>query len=128
MMDEAETSFRYPPYNLSIGLITEIISKFQDNGVLSFFTTFIFSVTYFCKLTFKIILSSSSDDSNFLNEYIKRVQFDLIQHKSYTDTAIYLNDYLENFNVVVNYLYENSFKNYPDFPKFSVFRLMVGFI
>lgn len=74
-MDEAESNFKYSPFNLNFDLINETSLKFQDNGLLSFFTTFIFSVTYFCKLNYKIILTCSGKDEIFLNEYVKRVLY-----------------------------------------------------
>jgi len=54
----------------------------------------------------------------FVNEYVKR-------YKSFVDTAIYMNDYLENLNVIVNYVYDILWKGFPSFPKFSILRFMV---
>jgi hypothetical protein len=62
---------------------------------------------------FRIIL-----DQIFLNEYIKR-------SKSFFEAASTLNEEMENFNVLINYLYESFFPNYPCFPKFSIYRFMV---
>jgi hypothetical protein len=62
---------------------------------------------------FRIIL-----DQIFLNEYLKR-------SKSFFEAAGGLNEEMENFNVLINYLYESFFPNYPCFPKFSIYRLMV---
>lgn len=62
----------------------------------------------------------TSNDQLFLNEYLKR-------YKSYIDCSIYMNDYLENFNVLVNYAYElsNTKSKLHVFPKFSILRLMI---
>jgi len=58
---------------------------------------------------------------DFLNEYIKR-------YRSFIDAALYLNDKFENFNVLINYLYENLSpnENNDNLPKFSILRLMLG--
>jgi hypothetical protein len=95
-------------------------------------------ISIFCKFSYEYIKkyqnhnnnnnttqnSNSSDNQNeildqlLLDEYLKR-------SKSYFEAAKYLDEQLENLNVVVNYIYENEFKNYPCFPKFSFYRFMV---
>lgn len=62
--------------------------------------------------------NQNTSDQLFLSEYLKR-------YKSFFDAAIHINEEMENLNVLVNYLYENSFQHYPSTPKFSIYRLMV---
>ena len=72
MIDDAE-NLKYLPLNLTFNLVTETNKKYDNNAVLNFFNSFIYSLTYFCKLNYKIILNCNNDDNVFLNEYIKRV-------------------------------------------------------
>lgn len=53
-----------------------------------------------------------------LNEYLKR-------YKAYIDASTHLNEYLENFNVLINSVYEHLTQSVTVYPKFSVFRLMI---
>ena len=76
------------------------------------------SITHFCKISFSYLFKYINDDNMFVNEYVKR-------YKSFVDTAIYMNDYLENLNVIVNYVYDILWKGFPSFPKFSILRFMV---
>jgi hypothetical protein len=59
-----------------------------------------------------------SNDQLFLDCYIKR-------YKAYIESAVYINELLENLNVLVNYLYETLYSDYPKNPKFSIYRLMI---
>ena len=72
LLDDLD-NIKYTPLNLTFNLIAEILKKYENNSVLNFFTSFIYSLTYFCKLNYKIILNCYHDDNIFLNEYIKRV-------------------------------------------------------
>jgi hypothetical protein len=110
----------------------------ENQNPLNFILNSIFSkISIFCKFSYEYIKkyqnnnnnttfqnSNSSDNINhildqlLLDEYLKR-------SKSYFEAAKYLDEQLENLNVVVNYIYENEFKNYPCFPKFSFYRFMV---
>jgi hypothetical protein len=58
-------------------------------------------------------------DQFFINEYTKR-------YRSFVEAAMYLNDYLENLNVIVNLVYDANEQIYSTLPKFSVMRLMMS--
>ena len=95
------------------------MKRFQertDNTILFILGSILLSVTHFCKLSYNYIKKYVKNYKAFLNEYTKR-------YKSYIESAIYLNDYLENLNVIVNLLYE--MKVCLNFPKFSVFKMMI---
>jgi hypothetical protein len=65
------------------------------------------------------------NDLLIMNEYIKR-------YKAYVDSSISMNQYLENLNVIINYVYDFTFSsreckmNKEGAPKFSIFRMMIG--
>lgn len=91
-----------------------------DNRLIFILLGLNMTIAHFCRLNYKYILKHNCDKL-FLNEYQKR-------YKSFIEAAVYLNNQLENLNVLVNYAYEfiqnKSFNNQTNFPKFSVFKLM----
>jgi hypothetical protein len=89
-----------------------------DNRLLFILNSLNLSVTHFCQLSFNYIRKFEQFDQFFINEYTKR-------YRSYVEAAIYLNDYLENLNVLVNYVYDTNEQFYSTLPKFSVMRLMM---
>lgn len=104
-----------------INISSKLISKLQNqtNSRLIFILNCLnLTVTHFCQVSYGYIMKYFNNDTLFLNEYTKR-------YKSFVDSATYLNDYLENLNVLVNYSYEILHENLPCFPKFSVLRLMI---
>lgn len=82
--------------------------------LLDIFDSLTLSVTHFCQLSYNYITKYS--DKYLINDYVKR-------YKSYVDASVHLNEYLENFNVLVNSVYEQLSNNSVS-PKFSIFRLM----
>ena len=73
LLDEEIGSFKYSQATLIFQNMCTTLDKVKDNSVLCLFHTLIYSLTYFCRLSYKIIISSNVEDSAFLNEYIKRV-------------------------------------------------------
>jgi hypothetical protein len=100
---------------------SKIIEDYQiknSNHILCLLHSIVLTMVHFCKLSFQYIIKYQNDEKFFLDSFIKRYQ-------SYVEAAIYINENLENINVVVNYLYETLFKDYPNNPKFSIYRLMI---
>jgi hypothetical protein len=89
-----------------------------DNRLLFILNCINLSVTQFCQLSYNYINKYEQYDQFFINEYTKR-------YRSYVEAAIYLNEYLENLNVLVNYVYDANEQIYSTLPKFSVMRLMM---
>jgi hypothetical protein len=90
----------------------------NSNHILSLLNSIILTLTYFCKLSLNYINKYQNKESLFLDSYIKR-------YKAYVEAAISLNENLENLNVIVNYLYQTLYSDYPSNPKFSIYRLMI---
>lgn len=91
----------------------------ESNQLFSILKCLCMTLMFYCQYTMMYLYHTYNIPSNpniLLNEYLKR-------YKNYVETAIELNNQLENVNVFVNYLYESFFPNYPTFPKFSVFRM-----
>ena len=104
----------------------KLIDKLLKNENNSFF--YIIKLIYlsfniFCKTLICHLLNSfSSNDDEFddgkllINEYLK-------SFNNYVDTCILINKKCANLNIAMNYLYKSLFENYPNFPKFSIFRM-----
>lgn len=106
--------------DLNLDVINDRQELFSSNRVIFLTNSIILTVTHFCRTTYNIINSSRAAEAHvFLNEYSRR-------YKAYIDYAIYLNEELENLNVVINYLYDYFFKQRPVFSKFSFLRMLVS--
>jgi hypothetical protein len=90
----------------------------NSNHLLSLLNSIVLTFTYFCKISLQYMIKYQHNDHLFLDCFIKR-------YKSYVESAIYINEQMENLNVIVNYAYETMYKDYPKNPKFSIYRLMV---
>lgn len=96
----------------------------SSNRLLFIINSIYLTIVHFCKTSRELIKYSYSlseyhkKPEIFVDEYLKR-------YKAFIDVSIYLNDYLENLNVIMNYTYEYFWENYQTFPKFSILRLMV---
>lgn len=100
---------------------SKIIEDYQiksSNNILCLLHSIVLTMVHFCKLSFQYIIKYQNDEKFFLDSIIKR-------YSSFVEAAIYINENLENINVVVNYLYETLFKDCPNNPKFSIYRLMI---
>ena len=106
------------PIIIDYKLIDKVING--ENNKLFFLLKCIYlSITSFCQQTMNYLYSTYKNDKyEFIKEYNKR-------YKNFIDSAILINDLCENVNVTVNYLYEKILKDYPSFPKFSIFRLLL---
>lgn len=106
-----------------------IIDKLLNNEKNPFF--YIIKLIYlsfniFCKAAICHLLNSYSDledikaeDGKYLiNEY-------LLHFNNYVDSCILINKKCSNINIVMNYLYNELYENYPKFPKFSIFRMCI---
>ena len=107
----------------------KLIDKLLKNENNSFF--YIIKLIYlsfniFCKTSICHLLNSfsSSNDNEFddgkllINEYLKTFN-------NYVDTCLLINKKCLNLNIAMNYLYKSLFENYPNFPKFSIFRMCI---
>lgn len=106
------------PIKITIDFIKEQLAN-EANILFFILKCLCMTLMFHCQYTMTYLYHSfhSIDNPNILlSEYLKR-------YKNYVETAIDLNDQLENVNVAMNYLYESFFSNYPSFPKFSIFRM-----
>ena len=99
-------------------LIDELFLN-EDNPLLYIIKILYLSITSFCKETICYLLTTYDDDNiSLINNYSKR--FD-----NFVECAKMINSQCENINISINYLYNDLFNDYPNFPKFSVFRLFM---
>lgn len=107
-------------YEITPRLELECQASFRKNRILYTVYSIVLTVTHFCKTTCNVLLSNKQIKAHlFLTEYGKRF-------KSYVEFATYLNENLENLNVIVNYAYDTIFNDKDQvYPKFSVLRLFV---
>ena len=96
----------------------EVLQIGQNSSVLVNVILLIVKTLHnFCEFSYSYIKKYKYDKILFLNEYSKR-------YRQYVDVAIHINNYLENLNVLINYIYEHFF-NIKYNPKFSFFRLFI---
>ncbi len=104
-------------------LINKLL-KYENNPLFYIIKLIFLSITIFCKATvchllnsFTNIVENKYEEGKFLiNEY-------LLNFNNFVDSCLIINDSCENINVVMNYLYESLFENYPKIPRFSIFRM-----
>ena len=107
----------------------ELIDKLLKNENNPFFyiiKLIYISIKIFCKATICHLLNSysnyeknkSEDGKYLINEY-------LLCFNNFVDSSILINRKCININVAMNYLYNELFQNYPNFPKFSIFRMCI---
>lgn len=89
----------------------------NSDDILSVVLLVIKTILNFCEFSYSYINKYKYDNILFLNEYSMR-------YRHFVDIAIHINNYLENLNVIINYLYEHFF-NAKYNPKFSFFRLFM---
>ena len=91
----------------------------EDNPLLYIIKIIYLSIVSFCKETICYLLTTYSDNNILLiNNYLKR--FD-----NFVECSKLINSKCENINVAINYLYKSLFEEYPNYPKFSIFRLCI---
>ena len=106
-------------------LVNKLLNK-EINPIFYIIKLIYLSVSTFCKGAICHLLNSFSDlkepkceEGKFLiNEY-------LLCFNNFVDSCITINKKCENINVVMNFLYNSLFEKYPDFPKFSIFRMCI---
>ena len=107
----------------------ELIDKLLKNENNPFFyiiKLIYISIKIFCKATICHLLNSysnyeknkSEEGKYLINEY-------LLCFNNFVDSSILINRKCNNINVAMNYLYNELFQNYPNFPKFSIFRMCI---
>ena len=97
---------------------SRIINK-EGNPLITLLITLYLTITFFCVFTYLEIVNYKNSEFLLLDNFIKR-------YKSFVDVAIYINNNLENLNVLVNLLYEKFLNGYKSLePKFSIHRLMI---
>ena len=107
----------------------ELINKLLNNEKNPFFfiiKLIFLSIKIFCKSAICHLLNYFSnvgenkyiDGKYLINEY-------LLCFNNFVDSCLLINKKCMNINITMNYLYEELFKNYPNFPKFSIFRMCI---
>ena len=100
--------------------------KNENNPFFYIIKLIYISIKIFCKATICHLLNSysnyennkSEDGKYLINEY-------LLCFNNFVDSSILINRKCNNINVAMNYLYNQLFQNYPNFPKFSIFRMCI---
>lgn len=100
--------------------------KNENNPFFYIIKLIYLSINIFCKATICHLLNYFSnlndiryDDGKLLiNEYLKAFN-------NFVDSCILINKKCVNINLAMNYLYKSLFENYPNFPKFSIFRMCI---
>ena len=106
------------PKIIDFKLIEKVING-ENNKLFFLLKCIHLSISSFCQQTMHYLYSTYKNEQyEFIKEYNKR-------YKNFIDTAILINEICENVNVTVNYLYEKILKDYPSFPKFSIFHLLL---
>ena len=92
----------------------------NKNSLILLLELIYLNICYFCIITFTEIVSNKDQTFLYLDNFIKR-------YKSYVDAAILINKKMENFNVLINLLFEKycNIDNSTFYPKFSIYRLMM---
>ena len=106
-------------------IIDKLLNK-EKNQIFYIIKLIYLSVTVFCKAIICDLLNYFSDldeckyeDGKYLiNRY-------LLCFNNFIDSCILINKKCIYINVAINYLYKELFGNYPDFPKFSIFRMCI---
>ena len=106
-------------------IIDKLLNK-EKNQIFYIIKLIYLSVTVFCKAIICHLLNYFSDlneckyeDGKYLiNRY-------LLCFNNFIDSCILINKKCININVAINYLYKELFEDYPDFPKFSIFRMCI---
>ena len=96
-----------------------------DNILLSLFTKIMTKIQLFCKITHQFIKeignkNIENKEQLIANEYIKR-------NKAFIDAAMYINEILENLNVLVNKLNDDCYPGGENIFKFSMYQMMMSF-
>ena len=95
------------------------IKNKEGNPLITLLLILYLSLTFFCMFTYLEIINSKNSDFLLLDNFIKR-------YKSFVDGSIYINNSLENLNVIINLIYEKLFNGSESIePKFSIYRLML---
>ena len=107
----------------------ELIDKLLKNENNPFFyiiKLIYLTITIFCKATICHLLNSYLKYENNKNEDMKYLINEyLLCFNNFVDSSILINKKCNNINVAMNYLYNQLFENYPNFPKFSIFRMCI---
>ena len=82
------------------------------------------SINIFCKATICHLLNYYSDVEDSKNEDGKYLINEYLLHfNNFVDSCILINKKCANINIVMNYIYNELYGKYPNFPKFSIFRM-----
>ncbi len=107
----------------------ELIDKLLKNEKNPFFyiiKLIYLSIKIFCKATISHLLNYYSNIEENKNEEGKYLINEyLLYFNNFVDSCILINKNCTNINVAMNYLYEALFENYPNSPKFSIFRMCI---
>ena len=107
----------------------KIIDKLLNNEKYKIFyivKLIYLSISIFCKATICHLLNNFSDIEECKYEEGKYLTNRyLLCFNNFVDSCILINKKCININIAINYLYKELFENYPDFPKFSIFRMCI---
>ena len=113
----------YEKYIIDDELVNKLLTL--EKNELFFLIKWIYlSINIFCKsfisyLLYNYLNSNESKEMKekiLINDYLK-------SFANFVDTCTIINEKCSNVNLTMNYLYKSLFKEYPDFPKFSIYRM-----
>lgn len=112
--------FCYNCTNFYSDYLKQCLYNNNKNSLILLLELIYLTICYFCIITFTEIVSNKDQTFLYLDNFIKR-------YKSYVDAAILINKKMENFNVLINLLFEKycNIDNSTFYPKFSIYRLMM---
>ena len=96
----------------------EVIEKLLNKEDVAFFYVIkliYLSICTYCKAAISHLINLY-DKKELIIEYNKKFENFILASKE-------INKLCENINITMNFLYKDLFNNYPNFPKFSIFRL-----
>ena len=98
--------------------------KYESNPFFYIIKLIFISINIFCKATICHLLNSFANIKENKNEEGKLLINEyLLNFNNFVDSCLIINKKCENINIVMNFLYESLFQNYPNFPRFSIFRM-----
>ena len=112
--------------NIINDVLIDKLLKNEKNPFFYIIKLIYLSINIFCKATICHLLNYYSDINEEQNEDGKSLinQY-LLCFNNFVDSCILINRKCKNINVVMNYLYNDLYNNYPNSPKFSIFRMCI---
>ena len=106
-------------------LINKLLNK-EKNPFFYIIKLIYLSIKIFCKSQICHLLNFFSNiEENKFEEGKHLINQYLLFFNNFVDCCLLTNKKCMNINLAMNYLYKELFKNYPNFPKFSIFRMSI---